>query len=237
VALRQLVPGFEGDELHPPELLAPLAAALGAEDVQLYYQTAICGRRDLKLAPDPHTGFRMTLLRMLAFRPAAAAQGATGGGARSADRGSAPRATAHSPAAAAPPVAGAAAGLPDWPTLLGSLELTGAARQLAGHCVLLGHERGVVRLALDPRSNVVRTPAMEEKLAQALTRHFGEPTRVAIELREAQAETPAQATERNSRQLQQAALTALEADPVVQGALKQFGATIHPDSVRPAKPV
>ena len=53
-------------------------------------------------------------------------------------------------------MAGAAAGLPDWPTLLGSLDLTGAARPLAAHCVLLGHERGVVRLALDPRSTVVR---------------------------------------------------------------------------------
>jgi DNA polymerase III subunit gamma/tau len=237
VALRQLVPGFEGDELHPPELLAPLAGTLGAEDVQLYYQTAICGRRDLGLAPDPHTGFRMTLLRMLAFRPAAAAgQGATGGGARAADRTAAPRTTAASPAAAAPPPAAKAAGLPDWPTLLASLDLTGAARQLAGHCVLLGHERGVVRLALDPRSNLVRTPAMEEKLAQALTRHFGEPTRVSVELREAQAESPAQAAERNARQLQHAARTALDADPVVQALQERFGATIHPDSVRPAKP-
>ncbi|HEX9138615.1 MAG TPA: DNA polymerase III subunit gamma/tau [Steroidobacteraceae bacterium] len=236
VALRQLVPGFEGDELHPPELLAPLAAALGAEDVQLFYQTAICGRRDLGLAPDLHTGFRMTLLRMLAFRPAGAAQGAIGGGARTADRATTPRITATSPVAAAPAVAGEAAGLPDWPRLLAELDLTGAARQLAGHCVLLGHERGVVRLAIDPRSTLVRTPAMEEKLAQALTRHFGERTRVAIELREAQAETPAQAAERNARQLQHAARAALEADPVVQALQERFGASIHPDSVRPAKP-
>ncbi len=78
---------------------------------------------------------------------------------------------------------------------------------------------------------------MEEKLAQALTRHFGEPARITIELREAQAETPAQAAERSARQLQQAARAALEADPVVQALQKGFGATIHPDSVRPAKPV
>src|SRR6185503_735765 len=49
--------------------LAKLAKAFAAEDVQLYYQTAIIGRRDLPLAPDPRTGFEMTLLRMLAFRP------------------------------------------------------------------------------------------------------------------------------------------------------------------------
>src|SRR5580658_11139031 len=69
VALRQIVPNYAGDELHPAELLAPLAEQLGPEDTQLYYQIAIIGRRDLGLAPDPHTGFRMTMLRMLAFRP------------------------------------------------------------------------------------------------------------------------------------------------------------------------
>src|SRR6202163_320875 len=72
VALKQLLPGFEGDELHPAELLARLAAQIAAEDLQLYYQTAILGRRDLALAPDARTGFRMTLIRMLAFRPVSA---------------------------------------------------------------------------------------------------------------------------------------------------------------------
>src|ERR1700693_492019 len=76
VALKQLVRDYEGDELHPVEQLAERAAAIAAEDVQLFYQTAILGRRDLALAPDPRTGFRMTLIRMLASRPAAA--GATG---------------------------------------------------------------------------------------------------------------------------------------------------------------
>src|SRR6185503_6326562 len=71
VALRQVVSDFEGDELHPPELLDRFAKALAAEDVQLFYQTAIMGRRDLHLAPDPRVGFEMTLVRMLAFRPAA----------------------------------------------------------------------------------------------------------------------------------------------------------------------
>jgi len=76
IALKQLVAAYEGDELHPPELLARLAAEIPAEDVQLYYQTAILGRRDLGLAPDAPTGFRMSLIRMLAFRPPGAPGGA-----------------------------------------------------------------------------------------------------------------------------------------------------------------
>ena len=88
VALQQLVSGYEGDELYDPALLRELAGAIPAEDVQLYYQTAILGRRDLPYAPDPRTGFEMTLVRMLAFRPAGSAAGAApGGGARSAGVG------------------------------------------------------------------------------------------------------------------------------------------------------
>src|SRR5699024_3746563 len=49
-----------------------LAEILSAEDVQLYYQLALTGQRELGLAPDARTGFEMTLLRMLAFRPATA---------------------------------------------------------------------------------------------------------------------------------------------------------------------
>jgi DNA polymerase-3 subunit gamma/tau len=45
------------------------AKLFAAEDVQVYYQIVIHGGRDLPLAPDPHAGFSMTLLRLLAFRP------------------------------------------------------------------------------------------------------------------------------------------------------------------------
>src|SRR6185295_7099081 len=69
VGFKQALADYEGDELYAPELLERLARALTSEDVQLYYQTAIIGRRDLPLAPDPRSGFEMTLLRMLAFRP------------------------------------------------------------------------------------------------------------------------------------------------------------------------
>jgi len=46
------------------------ARMFAPEDVQVYYQIVIHGARDLPLAPDPHSGFSMTLLRLLAFRPA-----------------------------------------------------------------------------------------------------------------------------------------------------------------------
>ncbi|MFN3545284.1 MAG: DNA polymerase III subunit gamma/tau [Thiobacillus sp.] len=53
------------------ERLQAAAARLDPETVQLYYQIALNGRRDLPYAPDELSGFGMTLLRMLAFTPGA----------------------------------------------------------------------------------------------------------------------------------------------------------------------
>jgi DNA polymerase-3 subunit gamma/tau len=273
VALKQLVPGFEGDELHAPELLARLAAQIGPEDLQLYYQTAILGRRDLPLAPDTCTGFRMTLIRMLAFRPAASpgmgaptagaapvrGAGATGAvmapdAAGAGDAGAVnlpmakavpapPIAPAAAPAATittAAPVAPAAstdAMMTDWQAIIAALELQGAPRELARNCALLGREGAMVRLALDPRSASMRTRALEDKLAQALSRYFGEPVRLQFELRDQVRETPARAAEKLELQRRAQAQTAFEADPLVGTFKERFGASVLAESVRPAKPI
>ncbi len=215
-----------GDELYAPELLARLAAALAPEDVQLYYQTAITGRRDLPLAPDPRTGFEMTLLRMIAFRPAV--------------ESAQPRPAARAqPAAAALTVQSAApAGgesADPWAGIVNTLELTGAARQLASHCVFLGRHGAAVRLGVDVKNPPVRTPAQEEKLAQALTRYFGEPVRLEFQTVSAGAETPALAARRVSEQELAAARSAFENDPGVKSLRERFGATVLPESVRPVK--
>ncbi len=70
IQLHQLVPGAGGGDADDVDVAA-LASRIVPELVQLWYQMAIAGRRDLSLAPSPRTGFEMTLLRMLAFRPAA----------------------------------------------------------------------------------------------------------------------------------------------------------------------
>ena len=90
------------------ETAAGFASRLKKEDVQLYYQIALNGRRDLYMAPDPKMGFEMTLLRMLAFRPlqdaASPASGAGPGAASGGEKG--PRlAEAAPPVAPAPSVA------------------------------------------------------------------------------------------------------------------------------------
>ncbi|HYJ42338.1 MAG TPA: DNA polymerase III subunit gamma/tau [Steroidobacteraceae bacterium] len=235
-ALQQLVPGYEGDELFDPMLLKELAAAIPAEDMQLYYQTAILGRRDLPFAPDPRTGFEMTLVRMLAFRPAGGAAVAStpgGGGARvaaSAPGGALPSTTSAAvvrPAAAGPidPV--------QWSRVIGDLDVSGAARQLATNCALVEHRGKTLKLAVD--SKVARTPPQVEKLAQALAKYLG--GHVVLEFVDGAppVETPAQTGERRSAEALDMARRVLEEDPTVREMKSRFGATLHPESVRPTE--
>jgi DNA polymerase-3 subunit gamma/tau len=70
IAVAQTVPQSIPDDHPERELLLDLAAKLAPDTLQLYYQIAILGRRDLGLAPDEFAGFSMCLLRMLAFSPA-----------------------------------------------------------------------------------------------------------------------------------------------------------------------
>ncbi len=70
VALAQAVPAtVAADDLDAAHI-ARVAAALTAEEIQLYYQIAVHGRDDLRLAPDEQTALTMTFLRMLAFAAA-----------------------------------------------------------------------------------------------------------------------------------------------------------------------
>jgi len=84
LAVAQVVPealaGAEADQAQ--EAVRALAARIPPEDVQLYYQIALTGVRELPYAPDARIAFEMTLLRMLAFQPeeGEGESGAPGGG-------------------------------------------------------------------------------------------------------------------------------------------------------------
>jgi DNA polymerase-3 subunit gamma/tau len=79
IQLRQLLPvQASSEESIDPVRLQALADAFAPEDVQLYYQMATQGSRDITLAPTQRIGLEMCLLRMLAFRPEPEGAPATG---------------------------------------------------------------------------------------------------------------------------------------------------------------
>jgi DNA polymerase-3 subunit gamma/tau len=73
VAVAQVAPNSVDNSEGDQEAIMQLAGAMRAEDIQLFYQTALVGRKDLPLAADPRQGFEMILLRMLAFKPVSSA--------------------------------------------------------------------------------------------------------------------------------------------------------------------
>ena len=70
MSLAKTVPQALDEFVSAREELLKLSETVSAEDLHLFYQIALIGRRDLPLSPDARNGFEMIMLRMLAFRPA-----------------------------------------------------------------------------------------------------------------------------------------------------------------------
>ncbi len=222
IAIAQIVPeAAQQDEEFDTPTLSRLGAAMSAEDVQLYYQIALAGRRDLPMAPEPRLGFEMTLLRMLAFRPdAVAALAGTASAAPSATMG------------AAPPAAPAIdAGT--WPAVVDAAGLSGLTRQFALNCVPAAFENDVLTLRLDQPAAERRTRSTEEKLVQGLSKYLGRSMRIVFNVAEGTLATPAR--QRAAAEQDKAACAAadFEQDPAVRGLRERFGAEVDAASVKP----
>jgi DNA polymerase III subunit gamma/tau len=252
--LQQLAMAQQGLGEHA-ESRIEMAKGFGPQALQVYYQIAIHGVKDLPLAPDAHTGFTMTLLRLLAFVPSNASEPSVA--ATRPTAGPAPQArpslqsalakpSSHraAPPPAEPSVTTTIAATPtgqmrafdgDWPTLAKQLRLIGFAQQFMQQSQLISCESS------DPGYTFkVRVPikilaefANVNKVKDALTNYFGQPVRVVAEVGSVEAGTAAHAVASEKAEAQANAEAAIENDSFVQGLQKEFGATIVPGSISP----
>ncbi len=249
LAVIQLVGYDEAREEH--EALQGLAVAISAEDVQLYYQIALQGRRDLGVSRDLRSSFEMTLLRMLAFRPGADESAAT----NSADQRSSslpaaakpvPKAVpARAPESDASATRATPAGLAtivsvqpitgDWGALLKSIELHGAARQLAEHCTLKEQAGNRIALVLAEDCAHLNTAQVKGRLETALGEHLGQRLKLEIVAGKPPVATPAQIREAGEDQRMRKARAAIEQDPNVKAVQAAFDAVVEVDSIRPTE--
>jgi DNA polymerase-3 subunit gamma/tau len=179
----------------------------------------------------------MTLLRMLAFkaadpatvRPQAAPTSTAKSAAAPITRSAPPEPSRQDASSVqAPPVDTA------WAQVLERLNLQGPARQLAAHCVLVARQGSRVQLSLDPEGEHYKTPAMESKLAQALSAYYGEPVRLELTVGAPVGDTPARLQKAAANDRVHNARAAIEDDPNVRAMRDIFGATVTPESVRPS---
>ena len=234
IAVFQVVGSVDSEDDIDEKTVAALADRIDAEDVQLFYQVALTGRRDLHLAPDPRSGTEMTLLRMLAFQPANEADTRAAAPANTARRQSTPPvAKTTAPPEKAAPMAAAEWEAPDWALLAPKLALSGLNGQLASNCAYLKREGDTIYFTLDKRSESYLTRARQDALAQALSDYFGEKLKIDVTIGEAAQETPVQVEKRKELEQMDAARAGLEADPNVKALKDMFGAELVADSVEP----
>jgi DNA polymerase-3 subunit gamma/tau len=246
IAVLQLVGNRTDDE--DLAAVAELAAQLGAEDTQLYYQIALNGRRDLPICRDPRMGFEMTVLRMLAFRPVAeiatpARTAMPNAAVTGAIRPSAPTATSAAPsrpsgesvAARAERVAPAVAPPSDWSAVLQVLDLRGPARQLADNCDLQSNADGAWQLVLPRDKEHLNTQQLRARIEGALQEHYGRDLRLTITAGKPARPTPAEVRKASEDQRMREAREAIEGDPTVKAVQAAFEATLEADSIRSTK--
>jgi DNA polymerase-3 subunit gamma/tau len=236
VALAQTVPDAVADDVPERTRLFALAERLGPETVQLHYQIATLGRRDLELAPDEYAGFSMTLLRMLAFEPgnefnapAQAAAPRKPGAPESTRRESARPAAeaavgvAESGTTPSRPAANPTGFDGDWYALSG--RLTGGIKQLAALCELADHGPDRLRLRL-PGDKKSLLDSLGEKLRGALRELLGPAVRIEFVLGETSGDAPAEIVARKKAVRQAEAEAAVMDDPFVQALVRDFDATV-----------
>jgi DNA polymerase-3 subunit gamma/tau len=238
IALAQTAPNAVDDGLGDRNAIMELAQLMSPEDVQLYYQIGLIGRRDLPLAPETRGGFEMVLLRMLAFRPVDSAHIApivktpAANTHTSNNRQSASSAPAPSPSNAAEatpqkPAPVAIKGDNEWEDIVSALQLSGMTQQLAIHCTIGKRDGESFQL------NMALSKSREEALAAALGQHLELTINLTISVEEQPGITPANLQQtRDDIRLDQAR-TSIEDDSSVQAFKDAFDAQVNPDSVQP----
>ena len=247
VAIAQSLPDAIDDSHGDRDAVLALAAAMSAEDVQLYYQIALLGRRDLPLSPEPRGGFEMVMLRMLAFRPGVAArveapaaatttlppkvQAKSAQTATSAVKPGPATAPATAPAAAASPPAAVSG---EWSVILAALSLKGMAREMSLNCVFHGIEGDIVKLSLDPAHTHLLGKARVQQLEVALCEYYQRTVQVKVETAASLAsETPAAKKKREQNERQQRAEDSIEQDENIRALQDAFGGTVNQETIRP----
>lgn len=253
IAIAQTVPNALNNQIEQ-QRIEQLAAKLSPEDVQLFYQIALTGRRDLPLAPTPKEGFEMVLLRMLAFRPMELTNSQKPAVTPSPRTQQTPPASAEpalqiqsSPAQYTAPVQATSATTSTaatqqqpgddnqpWPILANNLPLHGMAKQVALNCILTSKSENRIVLSLDEMHKHLLSKKIEDRLQEALSSYLQKTIALQIEIgTQNSTETPAAIAQTKAENRQEQADQAIANDPNVKKIIETFDGRIIPDSTRP----
>jgi DNA polymerase III subunit gamma/tau len=242
IALAQAGAGPAADEPDAARIDA-MASRLDAGRLQVMYQIALLGRRDLSLAPDEFAGFTMALLRMLSFAQTGAQQRparSPAASARSEPRQATPAAAA-TPAPAMAASAAPSAAKPsvafdgDWGALVERMKLTGMAGMVARYGELASFENGHLQLVVPETHRMYAEKAYQDKLKAELAQHLGAGIRLTVRVGSTEGKSIAAARSKDMEKRQADAAGAIEDDPFVRELVRDLGAEVVSSSIRPAE--
>ncbi|HSX19622.1 MAG TPA: DNA polymerase III subunit gamma/tau [Gammaproteobacteria bacterium] len=237
-ALAQVVPEAIASSSES-EQIKQLAQRASAQDLQLYYQAALMGVRDLPYAPDIVTGFEMIALRMLAFMPVSVQASATerteirlptAGG--DAEGGASPSRAATASTMGIPAAAGPAALRPsidpaaNWGQIIPQLNLQGLTKVIAENCTVAQWSAENIALTLHESQKPLLNAKNVEKIQVALQEYLKNKVKLTVTLGALNAESPAEQGQRVQQAAAQAAEQALRADVNLQKLEQTFSAKI-----------
>ena len=212
IALAQIIP-----DINHHEKIKLLANKTTPEDIQLYYQIALLGKRDLPFASSLEQGFEMTLLRMLAFKPAIPLkkeepesivdikETKTTGKITEIKENNA---------------------VLNWREILPKLELSGMSYALASNCNLAHFADNKMVLHLSKTHEPMLSQKLKERIIDALNRYFNQSVQLEILITTDELITP-QKIEQHEKtaKLEEAKQTVMQ-DPRVKQLIEMYDATI-----------
>jgi len=215
-------------------LKLPAATNLSAENIQLYYQIALTGQRDLPLAPTERMGFEMIVMRMIAFHPTFAGSPVKLPAQTAMTPKSAP--LQHPTATPLNAAMNASTSTDEWIHLFNQLGLTGPTLALAQHCGLQKLTENELQLSLQTKYSALLNDRQKARLQEAVSRVLNKPVRVTITTTsEVLVQTPATEAAHHKASDTATAKQAINTDPTVQRMVAAFGANVVENSIEPLK--
>lgn len=212
VAILQLVPNAIVTNWDNPELIKELVTKFSPEDTQLYYQIALLGKRDLSLAPTPKSGFEMTMLRILAFKPQTLETTSLSPRPSPTTKTTRPETTEKN-------------------NLLQNIKVTGTSRALLSHCTIGKMDDNHIELLLEPSQSPLLNQKHQERLSQAFSDYLQKPITVTINIGDHKMDTPANRSKQILEQKRNLAIQSITNDENIKKIMTSFDAQIIPDSI------
>ena len=241
LGLHKVTPSLVESRTDNVEQLRELAAVMTEEEIQLYYQIGLLGKRDLNLAPTARIGLEMTLLRMIAFHPDSQPDvettddsSAVGGKTNlNAPQSAQPQPTRAAPAAA-PTQTGEIQSTEDWCHFANTApNLTGLAKQFANQVSFASREGNKIVLIAPPNASPsLMRSSNSETVQKVISEYIGE--KIVLEVRQEVTEiaTPDEVAAKQRKEFEKSAIERIQQEEIPKMLQQEFDAIPDPKSIQ-----